>query len=355
MENDGKSGIGEPMSSPVNPPPTASYAQPIICPVMGMERPKKKWGFFRIMWGIIRGIFTAISVLVIFSIIIGIAAVFSGGRRDFLLEEVIQKGPETSKIVVINVEGLIDGKKSKSVCRQIKKAGDDATIKAVILRVNSPGGMISSSDQIHNEIMKFRKDKGKNAVAFMEGLAASGGYYISVGCEQIVAEPTVITGSIGVIMEYFVVQQLLEQKLGINPIVLKGGARKDWPNPFTMPTDEQKQYLDERIIQPAHQRFKKIVAEGRPLLKVEDVNRLADGSIYNADEAKKEGLIDEVGYMERAIELTMGLANLTDAKVVEYRKPSFAEYFEGIESKFGFDRNKLYELGIPQLLYLWDK
>ncbi len=99
----------------------------------------------------------------------------------------------------------------------------------MIIRVNSPGGTISGSDQIHNEIVKYRSETNQPVVAFMQGVAASGGYYSSVACDKIIAEPTAITGSIGVIMGYLVLQQLLEEKLGIQPIVVKAGDKKDWP------------------------------------------------------------------------------------------------------------------------------
>lgn len=115
----------------------------------------------------------------------------------------------------------------------------------------------------------------------MQGIAASGGYYTSVACDKIIAEPTTITGSIGVISLYLVVQELLEHKLGILPVVIKAGAKKDWPSYFQAPSEEQLQYLQNKLVNPAYERFVQIVAEGRNATLTESqVRQLADGSIF---------------------------------------------------------------------------
>jgi len=142
----------------------------------------------------------------------------------------------------------------------------------------------------------------------MQGVAASGGYYTSVACDKIIAEPTAITGSIGVIMGYLVVQELLEEKLGIQPVVIKEGRRKDWPSSFQPPTEEQLQYLQDKVLTPAYERFVQIVDEGRPSLTLADVRRLADGGIYSTSEALNENLIDEIGYLDEAIKQVKSLA-----------------------------------------------
>jgi protease IV len=255
---------------------------------------------WRIFWGII----TALSMLgnvMLFLMLIGVGLVaFTGssGTGTKFTEEVIESGPRTSKIAIVSIDGIIDAKQAQEVYWQLKEARDDKAVKAIIVRVDSPGGTISGSDQIHNEIIKYRTDTNQPAVAFMQGVAASGGYYSSVACDEIIAEPTAITGSIGVIMEYLVLQQLLEEKLGIQPIIVKAGSKKDWPNPFQKPTEEQLQYLQGRIIDPAYNRFVKVVVDGRKSLTEADVRRLADGSIYWADKALDEKLIDGIGYLK---------------------------------------------------------
>ena len=246
-------------------------------------------------------------------------------------------------------------RQAQEVYWQLKEAREDKAVKGLIVRVNSPGGTLSGSDQIHNEIAKYRNETGQPAVAFMQGVAASGGYYSSVACDEIIAEPTAITGSIGVIMGYFVLQQLLEEKLGIKPIIIKAGSKKDWPSSFQKPTDEQMEYMQQRIIDPAYNRFVKVVVDGRSGLTESDVRRLADGSIYWADKALEEKLIDGIGYLKDAIDKAKSLANVKNVQVVEYRRPfSFADIL-GAKTNVSlkFDRRMLYELAVPQAMYLW--
>jgi protease-4 len=287
--------------------------------------------------------------------IIGLMAVIVTGKTDIITEKVLVHGPRAKKIAVIRVQGIIDSAMARDIIEQIEYAQNDHRVKAIIINVDSPGGTVSGSDQIHNAIVKYRNDYEKPVVGFMQNLAASGGYYISVATDEIVAEPTTITGSVGVIMGYLVLQDLLEGKLGIEPVVVKSGRRKDWPSSFRKPTEEELLYYREKVIDPAFNRFKQIVADGRKELSMEDVTRLADGSIFPAEEALEEKMVDELGYFNDAVTKAKELANLYDAQVVEYRRPfSFASIF-GAETNaiFKLDKNKLYELSTPQVMYLW--
>lgn len=309
-------------------------------------------------WRIFLGIMLALSIMAniaLFFLLIGAVTLFTTGQRDTLTEELIQKGPRGNKIAIIKVEGIIDGLQAKSVYEQLKRARQDKRVKGLIIRVNSPGGTLSGSDQIYNEIRKFRNETGKPTVAFMQGVAASGGYYTSVACDKIVAEQTTITGSIGVIFGHFVLQQLLEDKLGIQPVFITSGPKKGWPSMFKPFEEEQQQYVQDRLIDPAFERFVEVVVEGRPSLNASKVKELADGSIYFAKEALKHELIDDVGYLDKAIEAVKSLAGIEKAQVVEYRRPFSLAGFLSLRSKnvLNFDRAMLYELSTPQLLYLW--
>ena len=309
-------------------------------------------------WRILLGIMLALSIMAniaLFFLLIGAVTIFTTGPRDTLMEELIQKGPRGNKIAIIKVEGIIDSLQAKSVYKQLKRAKQDRRIKGLIIRVNSPGGTLSGSDQIYNEIRKYRNESGRPVVAFMQSVAASGGYYTSVACDKIVAEQTTITGSIGVIFGHFVLQQLLEDKLGIEPVIITSGPKKGWPSMFKPFEEEQQQYVQDRLIDPAFERFVEVVAEGRPSLNVSKVKELADGSIYFAKEAQKHELIDDVGYLDKAIEAVKSLAGIDKAQVVEYRKPFSLAGFLSLRSKniLNFDRSMLYELSTPQLLYLW--
>ena len=310
---------------------------------------------WRIFWGIITGL-SMLGNVMLFLMLIGVGIVaFAGRGEKKYTEEVIEDGPRSAKIAIVSIDGIIDEKQAQEVYWQLKEAREDKNVKGVIIRVDSPGGTISGSDQIHNEIIKYRDDTNQPAVAFMQGVAASGGYYSSVACNEIIAEPTAITGSIGVIMEYLVLQTLLEDKLGINPIVVKAGSKKDWPNPFQKPSEEQLQYLQQRLIDPAYNRFVKVVVDGRSSLTEADVRRLADGSIYWADKALEEKLIDGIGYLPDAIDKAKSLAGVKKAQVVEYKKPFSIAEMLGAKTNVSLkiDRRTLYEVSVPQALYLW--
>jgi protease-4 len=319
-------------------------------------QPKKK-NFWKIIWGVVTGLsILGNIVLLMLLIFFAVFAFWGMGTEDYFYEDVIVQGPAFSKIAVIDLEGIIDGKTEQEIYKQLKFAEADYKVKAVILRVNSPGGLVSSSDQIYNEIRKFRNQTGRPVVAFMQGVAASGGYYSSAACNKIVAEPTVITGSIGVIMNYFVLADLLEGKLGIEPVVIKSGQKKDWPSLFKKPDEVQLQYLRDKLIEPAYERFVDIVADSRKAdLTRDDIKRLADGSIFGADEALKEKLIDKVGYIDDAIAESLKLAKISQAKVVQYRRPfSLANLINAKTDAIPkLDTNLLHKLGTPEVLYLW--
>jgi protease-4 len=318
-----------------------------------IETQKKGIGW-KIFWGIIMAL-SIIANIALCLMLIGLFTVFATGQRTTFAEEIIRDGPRSAKIAVIALNGVIDDEQFRDFYKHIRSARKDKRVKGLIIRVNSPGGTVSDSDQIHNEILKYREETGKPVIAFMEGIAASGGYYTSVACEKIMAEPTTITGSVGVVAGFLVLQDLLEGKLGIKPYIIKKGEKKDWPSSFRQPSPEELQYLDDRLLTPAYERFVQLVDEGRPELTIDDVKRLADGSIYGAQEALNEKLIDGIGYLDDAIELVKSMAEIEKAEVIEYHKRfSWADYLSTRSQSFlNIDRSTLYELNTPQILYLW--
>ena len=310
-------------------------------------------------WSIFLSILLALSVMAnvaMFLLLIGVVAIFATGQRSMLAEDVVREGPSRNRIAMVTVQGIIHGELANDVYRQLKAAREDRRVRGIIVRINSPGGTISASDQIYKEIRKYREEVKKPVVAFMQGVAASGGYYTSVACEKIIAEPTTVTGSIGVMSGWFVVQELLEDKLGVLPITITSGQKKDWPSSFREPAPEELAYMRDKLITPAYERFVEIVAEGRKeLLSPEAVRQLSDGSIFGAQEALEVKLIDEIGYLDRAIGMVKSMAGIDEAEVVEYRKAfslmDFLSYRNASLPKL--DRNLLYELGTPEILYLW--
>lgn len=211
----------QPPQPPVQVPPV--YQQP--------PAPKKKSGW-RIFWGLWLGL-SVLANIVFFLMIIGLFGMLVTGSTDMITEKTVMGGERTQKIAVINIVGIIDSMTAADVTEQIKHAAKDKYVKAIILSVDSPGGTISGSDQIYNEILKYRNMNGKPVVAFMHNLAASGGYYVSVAAEEIVAEPTVITGSIGVIMATWFSTNCWRKSLALLRSLLKAARRRTGQALFT--------------------------------------------------------------------------------------------------------------------------
>jgi protease-4 len=342
---------------PGQPCPQQPSGKPLYPPPYPIYPPPRRFSGWRILWGVFFGL-SVLANIGMFVILLGLVAFFAAGQGKAYQEAVVRDGPMDSKIVVINLQGIMYGDQAENVYRQLKAAGDDRSVKALILRVNSPGGTISASDDVYQQIRRYRSEKGKPVVAFMQSVAASGGYYASAACDEIMAEPTAITGSIGVLMTHFVFAELLENKLGIQPVFLTMGEKKDWPSSFRAPSDQELQYIRERLLIPAYERFVEVVTEGRQkVLSADQARKLADGSIYVAPQAKDVGLIDKVGYLDDAIADAKALAGIQRARVVEYHRPF--SWFSMLNAKkntsvFTLDRSKLYELGTPEILYLWN-
>jgi protease-4 len=208
-----------------------------------------------------------------------------------------------AKIGVIPVEGAI--MESDTIVSQMKKFGDDKGIKAIVLRINSPGGGVGPSQEIYREVQ--RTVSKKRVIASMGGVAASGGYYIAAAADKIVASPGTITGSIGVIMEFVRFEELLG-KIGISLEVLKSGEFKDIGSPHRKLTERDRQVID-ALIADIQKQFVTAVAEGRNI-QIEKVQEIADGRIFSGAQAKEFGLVDLLGNFEDAVSLAKELAGI---------------------------------------------
>jgi protease-4 len=350
----------EPEHSPVSPPPSVTPI-PDFSYALYDPAPKKKGSGWKIFWGIVLVLSILINGFLLIAVF-GMGAVLAGGsgissQDDGLVEKVLFEGAKSKKIAILTIEGVIDDRQADWFRRQIERAEQDIRIQALMVRIVSPGGSVSSSDQIHYYISRFKERTGKPVLAFMQTIAASGGYYAAVACDEIMAEPTVITGSIGVIMNHLVIKDLLEQKLGINPVTLKSGPHKDWPSMFNETTDEEKQYLMDKILMPAYDRFVQLVAAGRSEVLTEtQVLSLADGSIFTAPEALDKKLIDEIGYLDDAVAKAEKMANISDASVIQYEEVFSLWSMLGAQSQkqISLDSEVLEKLTAPKLMYLWD-
>jgi protease IV len=219
------------------------------------------------------------------------------------------------RIAVIPVEGVIDDQMAKNVNRYLKQYGDDSRVKAIILRVDSPGGGVSASQEIYREVKRVKDDKKKKVVVSMASVAASGGYYIACPADKIFANPGSITGSIGVIAEWINYKGLAEWAK-LKPVVFKSGEFKDTGSPTRELTESEKKYF-QSMVDEFYNQFVGAVAEGRQgkgeagaELTKEKVVQLADGRVYTGETAKRNGLVDEIGNYEDVVKATAKLANI---------------------------------------------
>ncbi len=224
-----------------------------------------------------------------------------------------------SKVALITVEGVILD--SKEIIEQLEKHRTNPTVKAIVLRINSPGGGVSPSQEIYEELVKTRQVTGKPVVASMGSLAASGGYYIASAADVIVANPGSITGSIGVLIQVPNITGLL-QKIGVRSVVVKSGEHKDLASPTREMTDAERQIL-QRLLDDVHDQFIDVVAKARKLDR-KKVEALADGRIFSGREAQSLGLVDQLGNLQDAINRAASLAGIPGKPtVIEERKRRF--------------------------------
>lgn len=220
------------------------------------------------------------------------------------------------RVAVIRVEGVIID--AQQTVGDLKKFGESPSVKAIVLRIDSPGGGVVPSQEIHDAVKRVRTKNNKAVVASMGTVAASGGYYIAAATDRIIANPGTLTGSIGVIMELANLEGLLK-KIGVESVVVKSGRHKDIGSPFRKMNEEDRHIL-QSVMDDVHSQFIEAVAEGRSL-EVEAVQPLADGRIFTGRQAKDAKLVDELGDLDDAIKLAAEMGGIEgEPKVVEPRK-----------------------------------
>lgn len=322
------------------PPPPFQSPPPIITPPPGTRSPRR-WGW--IIISIVLFVLLGISVLMnVGSFFSGMAGMssrhhrYAGPRLD---EVVVSEHRGREKVAVVPVEGIIYGGRAdrggytmvEVIKAQMDRAAESDDVKAVILRVDSPGGEVLASDEIARYISKFQDESGKPVVVCMGSLAASGGYYVSAPCDWIVANELTITGSIGVIMHGWNYRGLMN-KVGLKPVVYKSGKFKDM-----LSGDREEEQISpeeramvQRFIDETYAKFKQVVLDGRndarddnPNVKplVADWSDYADGRILSGKEALEIGLVDQLGDFEDAVAQAEKLGGVMgSATVVEYRQ-----------------------------------
>jgi protease-4 len=287
------------------------------------------------------------------------------------LKEETVEGKGSNKILLLDLSGMLAEDVASfslgapppkvpllaRVREELRKAEEDDRVRALVVRINSPGGTITASDILYHELLAFKTRKKIPVIAAIMDVGASGGYYAALAADVIVANPTTITGSIGVVMVTVNAQGLLE-KIGVAPVAIKSGPMKDAGSPFRALTEAERAVF-QGIIDDMHGRFVKLIAQSRKMSE-DRVRAFADGRVYTADEALRLGLVDRVAYLEDVVALARERAGLSEARVIMYHRPK--DYRSNIysgtpptptaESTFAQFAAALGGGG-PRFLYLW--
>ncbi|MGE6628887.1 signal peptide peptidase SppA [Bacillus sp. NPDC077027] len=265
---------------------------------------------------------------------------------DEMEEKVLEDGSGSSKIAVLEINGTIqdnggassllggEGYDHRTFLKELEKAKEDSSVKGVILRVNSPGGGVYESAEIHKKLEEIKKAK-KPIYVSMGSMAASGGYYVSAPAKKIFASPETLTGSLGVIMQSLNYSKLADN-LGIKYETLKSGKYKDIMSPNREMTKEERNIM-QSMVDNSYEGFVKVISEGRGMSK-QAVKKIADGRVYDGTQAKANGLVDQLGYYDDAVKaMKKDEKGLKDAQVIGYSQ-SF-----GWSSLFSMSASKLFK------------
>lgn len=294
------------------------------------------------------------------------------GRRG-PLEETVVEGSAGPKIALLEIDGPISeqddpgpfgvGGRESTVARVrevLERAKADLEVRALVVRIDSPGGTVTASDVIHHEILRFKQETQRPVLTQMMGVAASGGYYVAMASDWVQAHPTTITGSIGVIFTGVNVSGLFE-KLGIANQTLVAGERKDTGSPLRPMRIEERAQLQD-VLDDLHARFRQVVHDGRPGLDDARVRALSDGRVYTASQALQSGLVDSIGYLPDAIAAAAQRASLSQWRVVTYARPGrppenvYSEVATSAPApvvQLGWPRIGALPSASPAFLYLW--
>jgi protease-4 len=286
-------------------------------------------------------VFVILGIIVLFlGMVLTVVFSLSGSSFSLSLRE---------RIGVIPIEGPIT--ESQQIIKQLVDFKKDERIKAIILRVNSPGGGVAPSQEIYREVRKTIPTK--KVVASMGAVAASGGYYIASAADKIVANPGTLTGSIGVIMEFVQLEDLLK-KLGIGMEVLKSGEFKDIGSPHRRMSEREKELIRNLILEIQGQ-FVEAVAQGRNI-SVEKVQEIADGRILSGAQSKELGLVDQLGNFEDAVDLAKSMAGIKGEVTLVYPKRTRAALWDLILHDASLALVKVVRnILIPHIEYRWDR
>ncbi len=270
-----------------------------------------------------------VSALATGCVFVSTKGLLSKGPQPY--DEKVLFGRGKDKILFMEIKGLISERKSSkpfqiqvepsmvsSVKEQLDKAAGDERVKGILLMINSPGGTVTASDIIYNEIRRFKAQRQVKVVALLSGTAASGAYYVAQSADRIVAYPTTVTGSIGVVLLNLNVDGLME-KIGVSNATVKSGMYKDLGSPFRKPEEGEKEIL-QGVVDEFHRQFVRVVDENRAGVNLSARPELVDGRIFTARQALSNGLVDQLGYVADAVSWVRSAAGVPEARVVRYQR-----------------------------------
>lgn len=326
-------------AAPAGPPPPPQAAAPVWPPQPPQPPKKSRAGAFFL--GAFSGCLFLFGVL-FFVIVLIAASADDSGELNF----------SPTKVAIVPIEGeIVDARETLDL---LHRYAGNTTVKAIVVRINSPGGAIAPSQEIYSAIRRVRNESGKPVVASLDSVAASGGFYIAAACDPIVANPGTITGSIGVILQWFDMKDLL-QWAKLRPETITSGALKDAGSPYRQMTESERAYF-QRVVTQLHRQFVRDVAAGRGgKMKLEEVEGIADGRIFTGEEALALKLVDELGTIDDAVRRAGKLAGIEGEPARLWprrREPGLFDLLAG-----GEDADALLERiaarRIPRFLYRW--
>lgn len=292
-------------------------------------------------------------------------------RRVEPLDETVVEGKGEAKIVLLDVSRTITAEEEEGtfglrrrestvarMAQALRQASEDDDVKALVLRINSPGGTVGASDILYHQIREYAAKKKVPVVAQFLDVGTSGAYYVALAADEIVAQPTSVTGSVGVILFGVSLEGLME-KVGVADQTLTAGDNKGLGSPLRRMQPEERAIL-QGVLDSMHVRFIDLVRERRPQVAAEDLARATDGRIFTAEQAREIGLVDRIGYLDDALAEARRLAGVREARVIAYRSPS--EPADNIYSLAGTGPAQLNLINVdlagllgggPRFMYLW--
>jgi protease IV len=259
-----------------------------------------------------------------------------------------------SKVAIVNLEGVITS--SSDIVRQLDRWGKDDAVRAIVMHINSPGGGVAPSQEIYDRLMKLRAETGKPVVVSMASVCASGGYYIACAADRIVAVPGSVTGSIGVIFQWPVVNRLMD-KVGVQFETIKSGKVKDVGSPYREATEDERAML-QAVVDDTYDQFVSVVSERRGLPR-DSTEALATGAVYTGRQAQRLGLVDSLGTFDDAVDLAGELSGLgSNPDRIKESQRRRMSIFDVLGSITNLDLNGLLnskqELTSPKLQYIFE-